>query len=33
MHQVYSGVNVENLDLKSKIAELEHAIAKGARSA
>lgn len=31
MHKVYSGLNVENLDLKSKIVELEHALAKSAR--
>lgn len=32
MHKVYSGMNVENLDLKTKIIELENALAKSQRS-
>lgn len=32
MHKVYSGMNVENLNLKTKIVELENALAKNLRS-
>lgn len=31
MHKVYSGMNIENLDLKTKIVELENSLAKSLR--